>query len=153
MLHAPTHTEAWVEVSDNNGVTWSKLPEYKEDLQEKSAECYVEAKTGQRFRLSVQETNTAPTRTDFVAKYFYDGNHAISYVVQTAQRNPSMLGGIYKSDQTFLPFKFSDVGRQFFYESTSQYLYLPLRRAVQQLRTTNDEEKASDELQTAEVGK
>jgi hypothetical protein len=111
MLHAPSHTEAWVEVSDNNGVTWSKLPEYKVQVQPKSAECYVEAKTGQRFRLSVQQIRTAPIRTDFVAQYFYDGNHAKSSVMRSTQNWPSTLQGIYDTGQTMLPFKFSDVGR------------------------------------------
>lgn len=109
MLHTSTLTEGWIEISDNNGLTWIKLPEYKTEVQPKRASCYVEAKTGQRFRLMVQDRNIPTLRTDFVAKFFYDGNLAVSHVVQKTRAWPSSVVGIDNEENETLPFIFSEV--------------------------------------------
>jgi hypothetical protein len=109
MLHSG-NTEAWVEVSDDEGKTWNRLEEYKTEIKHDSATCYVEAQTGQRFRLAWQDKNAPYYRTDHVVRYYYDGHMAQSFVVKVTDAKPSMAEGVDKTAVTFLPFTFGAVG-------------------------------------------
>lgn len=113
MFHEATRTEAWVEVTDDEGKTWTKLPEYKVDVQRTSATCYVEARTGQRFRLLVRDNKTV--REDFAAKFMYDGNLAVCNIFEKKWPMAPVprVEGIRHSDRSILPFKFNEVRENF----------------------------------------
>lgn len=108
MLHTATGLEAFIEVSDDNGVTWTRLPEYKPDIQAKECTAYVEAKTGQRFRMCLLDAQLQQRQEQFGVIYYFDGQKAAS----RAKRPDVVLKAIHGLEvdrQRQLPFIFGSV--------------------------------------------
>lgn len=111
MLHAATNMEAWVDISDDNGARWTNLQEYKPDSTADSATCYVEAKTGQLFRMCLFDRTTGSTNTKMAIQFFCDGHLAQALVKQAHNLPITTVEGVRNGGGSLLPFKFKDVRR------------------------------------------
>lgn len=109
MLHTATGLEAFIEVSDDNGATWTRLPEYKADIKARECKAFVEAKTGQRFRMRLLDANPRHQQKQLVARYYFDGQRAAGRVKDIAVMLDA-ISGLEVDQQTRLPFIFGNVG-------------------------------------------
>lgn len=109
MLHPATQSEAWVESSDDEGSTWARLQEYKPETTADTAMCYVEAKTGQRFRMHFADKRAQSLRADLAVKFFYDGHSAQDLGLQPITSPTCAVEGVENDVGYILPFKFKDV--------------------------------------------
>jgi hypothetical protein len=85
MLHKTSNIEAWIEVSDNEGVSWSEPDCYKVRQDDHNAMCYIEAKEGQRFRYHVKSSKPLEDLTDTAVQYYFDGTKAVSHLVSSTR--------------------------------------------------------------------
>jgi hypothetical protein len=99
---------AFVEVSDDEGKTWKQSEEYKTEYTEKTATCYIEACTGQRFRLVYRGP---PLRsTDLSIDSFYDGHRGRAFSIRKKKASSKVyFEGVKKNPYTLLPYVFGPV--------------------------------------------
>lgn len=107
MIHPAAELEGWVEISNDNGETWFRLDEYSTKTRNDSSECYIEASTGQLFRLNCTDLKPDSTRQLAVFCY-YDGKLAANRLLYDDQRTV-VITGVDKDSETILPFIFNNV--------------------------------------------
>lgn len=107
MIHPAAELEGWVEISNDNGETWLRLDEYSTKTRNDSSECYIEASTGQLFRLNCTDLKPDSTRQLAVFCY-YDGKLAANRLLYDDQRTV-VITGVDKNSETILPFIFNNV--------------------------------------------
>ena len=109
MIHADKKLDAWIEVSDDGGTTWSAAPEYSTTIKEDNAKTYIEARTGHCFRFRLSGLSADTTANDiFRVHYFCDGNEVADRIFG-AYEDTWPLEGLDASETTVVPFKFGAV--------------------------------------------
>lgn len=109
MIHTPTKLKAWVEVSDDDGTTWTVLEEYKTETGHDYAKTHIESKSGQRFRMCVEKTKDYGLSDDLSFDFYCDGHKANSCLQKSSDNVRLKITGLKSTSTTVLPFAFSDV--------------------------------------------
>ncbi|KAK9896018.1 hypothetical protein P389DRAFT_170956 [Cystobasidium minutum MCA 4210] len=108
MLHAPTQLEALIEVSSDNGTTWTPAPEYKPDIQDKTCSAYIESVTGNRFRILVRNHPVEFLRKEFSVYFDVDGHQAANRLFRLTAKKTS-IDGFDLNSTSFQAFAFSKI--------------------------------------------
>lgn len=92
------------------------MPEYSITYSDpRTASCFIESKTGHRFRVKHNETHKLAGNNDTVVRVFVDGKRISSLIyTRSATRDPgpyptSVVEGVREGTDTLLPFKFAKV--------------------------------------------
>ena len=108
MLHGLSQLQAVIEVSSDEGLTWTPAPEYKPDIQDKACSAYIEAVTGNRFRILFRNTAFVHLRKELLIQFEVDGHGAANRLFK---RNTPQgrVEGVELDLNTVRPFAFSKV--------------------------------------------
>ena len=98
MLHV------WVEVSDDDGHTWTALEEHKTEIGPDYVTTHIESKTGQRFRFQAEKLKESALHDDLAFDFCCDGHHADSLGLELCDYGTLTLDGIRTSLTVLQPF-------------------------------------------------
>lgn len=109
MLHPATGLDAFVEVS-NDRLTWTRLEDYKPAIQADECTVYIEARSGQRFRMCIEGTKAFSNlrHVELAIYYYCDGHEAANRLVRVG-KNVTPVKGIEVDEKRLFPFVFGDV--------------------------------------------
>lgn len=98
--------EAYVEISDDSGKTWDRAEEYKVEETDKELKCYIEAKSGARFRFVF--ILPQDRESDLRALFFADSLLVKTRFVSKHARpvSPVKVEDVLATNNSVLPFKF-----------------------------------------------
>lgn len=110
MLHNKTGFQVTVEASDDGGVDWKTLEEHQPKVRQHRCFAYIEAQSGQRFRLCVVRTKKHRIRDQIAVWYYFDGHLAATTLVPVGMEIDP-IAGLETDDETFRPFIFDEVSK------------------------------------------